>query len=142
MVSVDISKVLDVTPEHRRREVSSFKKTFDITSFLDYFEINGHMKELESIPLPEGRFSLILKVFEQFYPQPNKETLDFCIYVLNQFQRKHPEPKYSVGMCEWLKIELGDEGYVKTCLSPKAKNSSINCVGFKQNDCPDYIKLL
>ncbi|MEM4244650.1 MAG: hypothetical protein QW404_00520 [Candidatus Nanoarchaeia archaeon] len=123
------------TSEERKREVEAFKRVFNLDDLLKFVESNGFIGEMKKIPTAQERFFYFVGVLEMYYDSPN---VDFGCYILHSFQKRHPE--IDLGMCPQLSIDLGEDGYIKTCSPPGCNPFRTYCTGFRFDSCRDYKK--
>ncbi len=124
---------LDVTPEERKKEFTFLKNKFDLTNFLDFFESNGFVGDMERKVNSDDRLSYLRDVFTEFYPELKGS---FFPLIVNAYQKKHPS--HDLSMCEFLDISLNDEGYIKMC-SCGEKPKPTPCIGSNKYNCSTYL---
>ncbi len=123
------------TREERKREVEAFKRSFNLDDLLNFVDSNGFISDMKKMSNADDRFFYFIKILERYFKRPD---VDFGFFILNAFQRKHPD--IYLGMCPQLSIELGEEGYVKTCSPPGRNPFRTYCSGFRFDFCRDYKK--
>ncbi len=124
---------LDVTPEGRKKEFTFLKNKFDLTNFLNFFESNGFVGDMERKVNSDDRLSYLWDVFTEFYPELKGS---FFPLVVNAYQKKHPS--HDLSMCEYLDISLSDEGYTRICYCGDKPKQTL-CVGSRKDYCKTYL---